>query len=101
MAKKLTLSMDEAVIEAAKEYANKNGTSLSNMVENFFRNATQSATSKTKKNSSSTPHMDAIREIQKKRRTPQEEQQYLEDLYKRKPHMKEWFKIMDEKLGYT
>ena len=40
MAKKLTLSIDEAVIEAAKKYANKQGTSLSNMVENFLKSKT-------------------------------------------------------------
>ena len=37
MNKKLTLSMDEAVIEAAKEYAQKKGRSLSSILENMLR----------------------------------------------------------------
>ena len=40
MAKKLTLSMNEAVIEAAKEYANAQGVSLSKFVENFLQKTT-------------------------------------------------------------
>ena len=36
MEAKLTLSMDEAVIKKAKEFAKKNHTSLSQMIEDYF-----------------------------------------------------------------
>ncbi len=41
MNKKLTLSLNEAVIEKAKIYAKKTGKSLSGLVENFFDNLTE------------------------------------------------------------
>lgn len=34
---KLTLTMDKAVIEMAKKFADKQGQSLSSMVENYFK----------------------------------------------------------------
>jgi len=37
MSTKLTLSIDESVIENAKIYARQKGTSLSNMVENYLK----------------------------------------------------------------
>ena len=37
---KLTLKLNEAVIEKAKEYARKNKKSLSELVENFFKTIT-------------------------------------------------------------
>ena len=37
MTAKLTLSIDKAVIERAKEYAGKNRKSLSDLVENYFK----------------------------------------------------------------
>lgn len=37
MATKLTLTMDERVIEKAKKYASKRGRSLSHLVENYFK----------------------------------------------------------------
>jgi hypothetical protein len=37
---KLTLKLDETVIESAKEYAESNKRSLSKLVENYFRNLT-------------------------------------------------------------
>lgn len=37
MNKKLTLSLDKDVIENAKKYANKKGTSVSKLVENYLR----------------------------------------------------------------
>ena len=35
---KLTLKLDKAAIDSAKQYARKNKSSLSRMVENYFRN---------------------------------------------------------------
>lgn len=37
---KLTLSLDKEVIEAAKEYARKRNTSLSNLIENYLVSVT-------------------------------------------------------------
>jgi hypothetical protein len=37
MNRKLTLSLDESIIERAKIYAHKNKESLSKIVENYFR----------------------------------------------------------------
>ena len=41
METKLTLSMDEVVIKKAKEFAKKNHTSLSQMIEDYFSNLTK------------------------------------------------------------
>ena len=41
METKLTLSMDERVIKKAKEFAKKNHTSLSQMIEGYFLKLTQ------------------------------------------------------------
>jgi hypothetical protein len=41
METKLTLSMDEAVIKKAKEFAKKNHISLSKMIEDYFSNLTK------------------------------------------------------------
>lgn len=40
MDKKLTLSLDQTVIEKAKNYAKKNKTSLSKMIESYFDSLT-------------------------------------------------------------
>jgi hypothetical protein len=37
MSTKLTLTIEESVIENAKQYAKQQGTSLSNMVENYLK----------------------------------------------------------------
>ena len=39
---KLTLSLDKQIIEAAKKYAKKKNTSLSNLIENYLVNVTRS-----------------------------------------------------------
>lgn len=41
MNKKLTLSLNEAVIEKAKIYADETGKTLSGLVENFFESLTE------------------------------------------------------------
>lgn len=46
MASKLTLSLNQVVIQKAKEYALKNNTSLSLLVENHFRFLTKHSTNK-------------------------------------------------------
>ena len=40
MDKKLTLSLDKKIIEQAKKYAKRNGTSLSKMIEAYFQSIT-------------------------------------------------------------
>lgn len=103
MNKKLTLSMDEAVIEAAKEYAREKGTSLSSYLENILRNTTgltKDNRSKYKK-SSDTPLVDElIGIIENSRRSKEEKEAYEKDLYERKPYMKERMKYYNKKHGY-
>ena len=45
METKLTLKLDQKVIDSAKKYAKTKNTSLSNLVENFFKNLTHENTS--------------------------------------------------------
>ena len=40
MDKKLTLSLNQKIIEQAKIYAKRNGTSLSKMIESYFQSIT-------------------------------------------------------------
>jgi len=40
MDKKLTLSLNQQIIDKAKKYAKNNGTSLSKMIESYFRTLT-------------------------------------------------------------
>ncbi len=41
MASKLTLTLDKKVIEQAKQYASQQGSSLSELVENYFKLITE------------------------------------------------------------
>ena len=45
MSKKLTLSINEIIIERAKKYAKQNKTSLSKLIENYLQSITESKTS--------------------------------------------------------
>lgn len=45
---KLTLNIDETVIEKAKSYAKTNNISLSNLIENYLQSLTQKQTEDTK-----------------------------------------------------
>ena len=49
MNKKLTLSLDDAIIERAKKYASDKRESLSKMVENYFRLVTSNYKKEEKK----------------------------------------------------
>ena len=44
MSTKLTLTVDKAIIEAAKKYAKSNGRSLSNIIEEYLKSLVQSKT---------------------------------------------------------
>lgn len=48
MSTKLTLTVDENVIESAKEYAKKNKRSLSNIIEEYLKSLTDNSTKKKK-----------------------------------------------------
>lgn len=48
MSTKLTLTVDQNVIESAKEYARKNRRSLSNIIEEYLKSLTQNTTTKKK-----------------------------------------------------
>lgn len=52
MATKLTLSLDSKVIEAAKKYSAKKGTSISKIVEDYLRRITLSDHKKKQKKNS-------------------------------------------------
>ncbi len=47
MDKKLTLSLNKKIIEQAKKYAKRNGTSLSKMIEAYFQSITNAEQEKT------------------------------------------------------
>ena len=101
MAKKLTLSMDEAVIEAAKKYAEEKGTSLSSMVENFFKSAT--GVNKKKKAienpPTDTPIVDELERLINNRLSPEESKKSMEEYFRRKPYMKEYIEHLEKKHG--
>ena len=102
MNKKLTLSMDEAVIEATKDYAEKKGRSLSSILENMLRTTTGlNQKNLTKKDEvSDTPLVDELVEIIKNNQRSQEEiEAYEKDLYERKPYMKERMEYYNKKHG--
>ncbi len=44
MSTKLTLTVDKAIIEAAKKYAKSNGRSLSNIIEEYLKSLVQNKT---------------------------------------------------------
>lgn len=47
MDKKLTLSLNQKIIEEAKKYAKRNGTSLSKMIESYFQSITNTQNEET------------------------------------------------------
>lgn len=100
MNKKLTLSMDEAVIEAAKEYAEKKGRSLSSILESMLRVTTglKKPGKPECQESSDTPIVDEMTKIlEEGRLSPEEAKKQEEEYYRRKPHMKEYIKFLEEK----
>ncbi|NEN22462.1 hypothetical protein G3O08_02965 [Cryomorpha ignava] len=56
MSKKLTVSLDQTIIEKAKLYAKSNNTSLSKLIESYFNSLTQPAS----KNSKITPLVESL-----------------------------------------
>lgn len=48
MSTKLTLTVDQNVIESAKEYAKKNKRSLSNIIEEYLKSLTQNSSNNRK-----------------------------------------------------
>ena len=102
MNKKLTLSMDEAVIEAAKEYAQKNGRSLSSILENMLRVTTglRKPEKPKKQVFTDTPIVDKMtRILEEGRLSPEEAKKQEEEYYRRKPYMKEYINFLEEKHG--
>jgi hypothetical protein len=60
MGKKLTLSIDEAVITEAKRYADRQGISLSNLVENLLKHTTGIVAKRRDRKVSTTPLADGL-----------------------------------------
>jgi hypothetical protein len=63
---KLTLSVDEKVIAHAKRYAERNGTSVSSMVETYLAEVSGVNKRKARIDMASTPIVDSLRGILKK-----------------------------------
>jgi len=72
---KLTLSIDQMVIEEAKEYAKSSGKSLSSIVEEYLKSLTKTENSKKKKIS-----MEVVRELKGSIKLPKDLASYKEVL---------------------
>lgn len=75
MNSKLTLSINEFVIEEAKKYAKSSGKSLSNIVEEYLKSLTQAEKSDKKKAS-----LKIVRELKGSVKMPQDFISYKETL---------------------
>ena len=72
---KLTLSIDQMVIDEAKEYAKSSGKSLSSIVEEYLKSLTKPERSKKKKTS-----MELVRELKGSVKLPKDFTSYREIL---------------------
>lgn len=72
---KLTLSIDQVVIDEAKEYAKSSGKSLSSIVEEYLKSLTKTEQSKKKKTS-----MELVRELKGSVKLPKDFTSYKEIL---------------------
>ncbi len=72
---KLTLSINQMVIDEAKEYAKSNGKSLSSIVEEYLKSLAKTEKSKKKKTS-----MELVRELKGSVRLPKDLTSYKEIL---------------------
>jgi hypothetical protein len=72
---KLTLSINQMVIDEAKEYAKSNGKSLSSIVEEYLKSLTKTEQSKKKKTS-----MELVRELKGSVQLPEDFTSYKEIL---------------------
>lgn len=72
---KLTLSIDQMVIDEAKEYARSSGKSLSSIVEEYLKSLTKTEKSKKKKTS-----MELVRELKGSVKLPEDFTSYKEIL---------------------
>ena len=72
---KLTLSISQAIIDEAKEYAKSSGKSLSSIVEEYLKSLTKTEKSKKKKTS-----MELVRELKGSIKLPKDFTSYKEIL---------------------
>lgn len=72
---KLTLSIDQMVIDEAKEYARSSGKSLSSIVEEYLKSLTKTEKSKKKKTS-----MELVKELKGSVKLPEDFTSYKEIL---------------------
>jgi len=72
---KLTLSIEQMVIDEAKEYAKSSGKSLSSIVEEYLKSLTKTENSKKKKTS-----MELVRELKGSVKLPEDFTSYKEIL---------------------
>jgi len=95
--------MDEAVIEAAKKYAEEKGKSLSSILENMLRTTIGLKQKKSLQEDkiSDTPLVDELVGIIKKGKNSKEEiEAYEKELYQRKPYMKDRMEYYNKKHGW-
>ncbi len=83
METKLTLSMDEEVIKKAKEFAKKNQTSLSRLIETYFSNLTKKEKVDNKKViSPSVKKLSGVLQLPNDFDYKKDRQKYLQEKYK-------------------
>jgi len=83
METKLTLSMDAEVIKRAKEFAKKNQTSLSQLIENYFSNLTMKEKKDGKEEiSASVKSLSGILQLPQNFDYKKDREQYIQEKYK-------------------
>ncbi|MFM7672448.1 MAG: DUF6364 family protein [Bacteroidota bacterium] len=81
MNQKLTLKLDQLAIEQAKAYAEQTQTSLSKMVESYFKQLSLKGSSEKKQISPRVNKLSGIAPIQKKQRVEKSYTDYLLNKY--------------------
>ena len=79
---KLTLSLDKQIIEAAKKYAKKKNTSLSNLVENYLTSVTKSPKSSDEEISPLVKSLSGVLKLDKKQDYKKQYSNFLANKYK-------------------
>lgn len=79
---KLTLSLDKQIIEAAKKYAQKRNTSLSNLIENYLMSIVKSPTQSDEEISPLVKSLSGVLKIDKKQDHKKQYADFLAKKYK-------------------
>lgn len=79
---KLTLSLDKQIIEAAKKYAKKRNTSLSNLIENYLVNVTKTSKNAEEEISPLVKSLSGVLKLDKKQDYRKQYSDFLANKYK-------------------